>query len=315
MTGRRETSPALFGVLFGFAASIGWGIYNVGVDIGRMQGFSTADLTLLRYLGGCVVMTPLMLLLRKPPLRALSIARLAVLTCVAGPPFALFFTVGFSLAPLSHAVVISPGMTMVVASGLSRFVDGNRLSGARHAGMALLIVGLVIIASDSGDGAQETRAETFWIGDLCFVASGSCWGIFTWLMSRWKLDPVSATGAIAIASSIIFAPIYLLVATPTSHEAGRWAMQFFYQGMLGGALAIVWYSAAIKRLGAAAGVFPALVPPFAILLSIPLTGNAPNLVQITGIAAASLGLLVSLNLATLRPRGRARSPDRERVSR
>ncbi|MBR9865401.1 MAG: DMT family transporter [Rhodobacteraceae bacterium] len=302
----------LLGLCFGLAASLGWGIYNVGVEIGRQQGFSSADLTLLRYFGGAAVMLPLMLVLQKSPMQGLTLLRLAVLTIVAGPPFAWFITTGFAMAPLAHAVVIGPGVTMLVSAALSRLVDQSPLSGVRLSGMALLVAGLMFIAADrSAAPLPGATAASTWLGDLCFVVSGTLWGIFTWLMSRWKLDPVSATGAIAITSTVIFLPVYLTGTTTAVSSTALWAMQFVYQGVLGGALAIVFYVLAVVRLGPiGAGVFPALVPPLAVLLAIPMTGRFPNTPQTIGIIVATLGLLVSLNLPGLflRWRRRGRNP-------
>ncbi len=198
---------------------------------------------------------------------------------------------------------------MVVASLLSRFVDGNGLSKSHVIGMGILMAGLLFIAADQSGAPDGESIGLFWVGDLCFVMSGSCWGVFTWLMSRWSLDRVAATGAIAISSSLVFAPVYLLLATPTVGDARQWAVQLFYQGALGGALAIVWYNAAVKRLGPTAGVCPALVPPCAIVLAIPMTGTLPNHYQLTGIVTATVGLLVSLNLPALLSKSRSRTRD------
>lgn len=311
-----QSPTILLGLCFGLAASLGWGIYNVGVEIGRQQGFSSADLTLLRYLGGAAVMLPLMLMLRKSPMQEMSLWRLAILTVVAGPPFAWFITTGFSMAPLAHAVVIGPGVTMLVSAALSRFIDKSPLSGVRLTGMALLVAGLMFIAADrSAAPLPGASAATAWLGDICFVISGTLWGIFTWLMSRWKLDSVSATGAIAMTSTVIFLPVYLLGTSTTVSSGGLWAMQFVYQGVLGGALAIVFYVMAVVRLGPiGAGIFPALVPPIAVLLAIPMTDRYPNLPQMFGITVATLGLLVSLNLPGLFLRWRRRDRNPAKVS-
>ncbi|MEY8837998.1 hypothetical protein AB9K41_03045, partial [Cribrihabitans sp. XS_ASV171] len=76
------------GLLFGLAAVLAWAVYNVGVKIGHAQGFSSADLTLLRYAGGAAVMAPVLLLARVNPLAGIAPLRLAVLVVVAGPAFA-----------------------------------------------------------------------------------------------------------------------------------------------------------------------------------------------------------------------------------
>ena len=300
------------GVALGLAAAFAWAVYNVGIDIGRDQGFSSADLTLLRYVGGAATLLPLMLLMPRHG-AALSRPRLALLILLAGPGFAWLINTGYGLAPLSHAVVIAPGMTMIVATALARLVDGVPLSAVRLAGMVLLLAGLAVIGADrAAPGGAEGLV---WLGDLCFLATGTLWGIFTWLLGRWRLDAVQVTGQIALASSLVFLPFYCVVLTPSVMPAAAWAAQAVYQGLLGGALAIVFYAAAVARLGPqGGGLFPALVPPLAVLLALPMTGIAPNHLQLAGIALATLGLVVSLDLASAFRR-RSCNPDRSTASR
>lgn len=302
------------GIAFGLAAVLAWAIYNVGVEIGHAQGLRSADLTLLRYLGGAAVMLPLLLAYRANPFAGTTPMRIAVLVVVAGPPFAWAINTGFSLAPLSHAVVISPGMTMLVASALTRIVGGVPIPPNRKLGMGMLLAGLLIIASDQGGVAPGGPGS--WAGDLCFVISGTFWGMFTWLMGHWRLDAVRTTAAIALVSTALYLPVYLVWFDWPVLPAGIWAQQVFYQGALGGALAVVFFTASISRLGGgAAAVFPALVPPSAVLMAVPMTGRWPNPVQAAGILAATLGLMISLDLVGAALRRRTRIRDRAKASR
>lgn len=280
------------GVALGFLAALSWGIYNVGAEIGQASGFRPADLTLLRYGGAALLMAPLLLVARHrlPPLR-----RVAVLALLVGPLFALAFNEGFQRAPLSHAVVIGPGMSMLVANLLERWAGGRRLGWNRRIGIAVLIAGLVIIASD----APEPRASggSVLLGDLCFVTSGSLWGIYVFVMGRWRLPAVETTAAIAALAGGAYLPVYLWLWGWPSMAPGLWVQQFFYQGVVGGCLAFVIFAAAVLRLGAGrAALFSALVPSTAVLLAIPLTGQWPNAVQWAGVAVTTLGLVVSLDL-------------------
>lgn len=296
------------GIAFGLAASLAWAIYNVGVAIGRQQGLGNAELTLLRYVGGAAVMLPLLLLIRVNPFAGTTPFRVALLFVVAGPPFAWVINTGYSLAPLSHAVVISPGVTMLVASALARYVGGNPIPLNRKIGMGLLVLGLVFIASDQGSALNPDVGT--WAGDLCFVLSGTLFGVFTWLMSYWRLEAIRTTGMIAIVSTLVYLPLYLALFDIPSLPASVWAQQIVYQGALGGALAVVFFTAAIAHLGSgSAAIFPALVPPMAVLCSIPMTGQAPNQLQIIGLTTATSGLFVSLDLLGNRLRRRPLPPD------
>lgn len=289
MTDARRTRA---GIALGLAAAFSWGIYNVGAEIGQASGFRPADLTMLRYGGAAVLMLPLLWLARHrlPPL-----GQIAWVTLLIGPPFALLFNLGFQRAPLSHAVVIGPGMSMLMANALVRFRDGIPLSLNRKIGMAVLIAGLLVIAADQP--APKSWGGSVLLGDLCFVGSGSLWGIYVYVMGRWRLPPIETTAAVASLATLLFVPFYMIVWGLPAMPAAQWAEQFFYQGVIGGCLAFVVFAAAVGRLGAGrAALFAALVPSSAVLLAIPLTGQWPDPLQWGGVALASVGLIVSLDL-------------------
>lgn len=289
-SGRRRAE----GVALGFAAAILWSFYNVGTAIGRADGFSSADLAMLRFGTAALLLAPV-LLLRSGWRDALPLRRILALTVVIGPPFAFFINTGYGIAPLAHAVVISPGLTMLMANALATFIDGRSMPLPRRIGMSLLAVGLVAIAAEQPSAAPS--GLPVWLGDLCFVASGSLWGIFTWLVGRWNLPAIETTAAVSASAALCLLPIYLVGFGISSLPLTLWVEQVVYQGLLGGALAIVAYAGCVTRLGAGtAALFPALLPPMAVLLAVPLAGQAPSLMQWLGVALATAGLSVSLDI-------------------
>lgn len=298
----RHAPPAEFsagtllkGIGFGLAAAFGWAIYNVGVEIGRAEGFTSADLTLLRYIVPAIVLLPLLILRRRAVAARLGFAKAAALTVAIGPGFAFLFNTGYGIAPLAHAVVISPGVTMITANVLSVVIDRRPLPLHRQVGILILIAGLAAIAIDQPPPKDPSTAA--WIGDLCFVGTGFLWGLFTYLLGRWRLDPIDTTAAIGLMASIVFVPIYLIWFVPADLPLSDWALQVIYQGLLGGCLAIILFAAAIATIGPGlGGLFPALVPPLAVLLAVPLAGSVPSPAQWLGITLATLGLLTSLDL-------------------
>lgn len=302
------------GIALGLASTLFWAFYNVGTSIGRADGFSSADLAMLRYGVAAICLLPL-LIVRRGVASGIGLWRLCLLTALIGPSFALFINAGYGIAPLAHAVVISPGVTMLVANMLSVVVDRRPMPGNRIAGMALLVVGLGVIAYDQPDTQAATSSLPVWVGDLCFVASGTLWGVFTWLVGRWQLPALETTAAVSAASAIVFLPIYLLgFGVTATIPVGLWIEQAVYQGILGGVLAIAAFAACILRLGTGtAALFPALLPPAAILIAIPLTGSLPTALELAGIAFATTGLVVALDvtrrLAARRDDGQARKTD------
>ncbi|MDN2579536.1 DMT family transporter [Aquibium sp. ELW1220] len=294
MTGPSADTGRAQGIALGFAATFCWAFYNVGTAIGRADGFSSADLAMLRFGVAAILLAPL-LLLRSGCRAALPPRRIAVLTVLIGPPFAFLINTGYGIAPLAHAVVISPGVTMLTANALSALVGGRPVPGHRRVGIALLAAGLVAIATDQP--ATPASGTPAWIGDLCFVASGSLWGCFTWLVGRWQLPAMETTAAVSLSAALCLLPFYLVIFGVPDHPPAAWALQALYQGVLGGAVAIVSFAGCVRRLGAGtASLFPALLPPAAVMLAIPLAGEAPSVSQWLGVTLASAGLLVSLDI-------------------
>ena len=286
------------GICLGLLAVTGWGLFNVGTEIAQAQGFRPQDLTLLRYGVAALVLLPWFLW------RGLRLdqRRLILMALLVGPAFSMSFNLGFRLAPLAHAVVIGPGTSVMVALLLVRLVDRQRISALRMVGLALLLAGLIVIGADRGGTA---KASGLWAvaGDLCFVVSGALWGVFSWLLGRWRMPPVETTGGVALYAGLMFLPIYLLVWGLPDAPHLPWLQQAMVQGVIGGSGAPAAFAAAVVLLGTGrASIFNALVPPSAVLMAIPVAGLQPNGLQWLGVALATIGLITSMTLTT----GRAR---------
>jgi drug/metabolite transporter (DMT)-like permease len=280
----------LAGFALGLLAVAGWAYYNVGTELARAEGFRPADLAALRFGVAALVLLPFFVWRgwRLPQRRVLLLA------LIVGPPFSLLFNTGFQLAPLSHAVVIGPGVSVLVALGLVRVLDGQRIGALRLAGLALLMAGLVVIGADRGDTAKASGWMAV-LGDLCFVASGALWGVYSWLLGRWRLPAVEVTAGLALYSAIALVPVWFVVWGLPDVSAAAWGHQIVTQGLIAGSGAPIAFSAALAILGAGRGsVFNALVPPAAVLMAMPVTGLVPNGLQWAGVALASVGLILSM---------------------
>lgn len=280
------------GTLYGLAAVICWSAYNIGVAMGRADGFSVADLTLLRYLGAAIALTPWVMMQggARTPIRWQQVL---VLLGLAGPLFGVLYNIGMPLTRLSHAVVISPGFSMIVAFALSALALGRWPAARRIAGIAVLLAALVCVAADrAGTGGPSST----WRGDAIFVLTGTLYGSFAFLLGRWKVEAVRITWIISTASLVLILPAYLAFCTPTDHSALAWAVQFLLQGAMGGGWAVVFYALAIQHLGAGrAGIFPALIPVATVPLGLIAAHTLPSGLELTGMGLAALGMFLSLS--------------------
>ncbi|MBD2750818.1 EamA family transporter [Microvirga sp. BT688] len=105
---------------------------------------------------------------------------------------------------------------------------------------------------------------------MCFAAAGTLWGTFTYLLGRWKVEPLAGIGYVSILSTVAFLPFFLAWHTNGPVPSSAWVSQAVFQGVLGGCLAPVAIAKTVSHLGATeASLFPSIVPSGALLLAIP----------------------------------------------
>lgn len=290
----RQASGPSTGILFGLLTVAAWSLYNVGSKIGQLDGFRSMDLVFLRFAVGGLVMLPVVLCARsRVPIGG---QRLAVLTVFSGPLFVFLMAQGFAHAPLSHGVVIAPTTSMLVTTLLVWKFDGAPPSRLRLTGMAVMVLSLFLVGLESGAGSAPTLSPLSVLqGDAAFMAGASMWGLYTYLVGRWRLPPLQVASELTLLSGLIAVPAYLALAEPPTRPVSAWLEQAFYQGACGGSLAFLGFAQTIGRLGAArASLFFAMVPPVALLLAIPLMGVLPSGFQAMAILLSVGGMLVSL---------------------
>jgi drug/metabolite transporter (DMT)-like permease len=262
------------------------------------------DLAALRFTVAGLLMLPVVM--RRGLLHAAGIgwSRSAILAVAAGAPYTLVMYAGLVMAPAAHGAVIIPGVTPVVSTMLVWSWLGERPWPAKLGGLALIVVGLVLVGwpgmVDGGNG----RA---WIGDLLFVAAGVLWALFTVLTRRWHIDPLRGTAMVWVLG-LAYVPVYAIFAGARLVDAPRGEVLFqaLYQGVGVAVVALALYAWAIRVLGASfASLFMPLIPVFGVWFGIPVLHEVPTPVQLFGMLAVSIGM--ALAAARHYPRGRQSS--------
>lgn len=295
-----ERKARLSGLLWGLLAASIWAGYTVLARLGVKAGLSPADLTLLRFAPGALLMAPLLWRWGWRDLAGIGWRRGLVLTMLAGPGFSLLFMTGFSLAPLAHGAVIAPACQLLAGIVLSALIAHQGYTRDSVFGAGFVVLGLAFMG---GDSLTQREGSLTLLGDLLFALAGCCWALFGALSRRWQVDPLRVTAVVVVLAFIMFAPFFFAFA-----DFGRLAdagammlvMQILAQGLGAGLIAVLAFSRAVALLGSArAAFFGALVPGSASLLAIPVLGEVPGTLQILGIVAVVAGLMVAFGAVRL----------------
>jgi drug/metabolite transporter (DMT)-like permease len=259
------------------------------------------DLAALRFAAAGLLLLPVVLRHGLAGAAGVGWGRSLALTVTAGGPYTLIMFAGLALAPAGHGAVIIPGATPVVSTVLVWLWFGERPWPAQLAGLALVVVGLVLVG---WPGISDGAGERTWLGDLLFVVAGVLWGLFTVLARRWQVHPLRAT-AMVWTLALAYLPVYTVLAGSRLLQAprGEVVFQALYQGVGVAIVALALYSWAIRVLGASfASLFMPLVPVLGMLLAVPVLGEIPARIQLVGVLAVSMGMGLAARRATSRDR-------------
>lgn len=304
-----QTPPSLaLGYVLGMTMALGAATSFAMARAGALRGLAPEDMILARAAVAGLVMLPFLVRLGLPTLAGIGWRRGLLLLLTGGPLFAFLQTGGYAFAPLAHGAVIAPSTVTILSTLGAVVLLGERLTRWHVAGGMTVIAGVVLVSWHGFTGSAIT--DTTWIGDLMFVTSSMLWAVFTILMRKWRIDPIRATAVVAVLTALVVVPGYLTyrgVDRLMTLPADALLAQGIAQGLIQGVVTLLAYSKAIAILGVSRAVlFPAIVPAISILIGIPLVGEWPDLVQITGLVLVTMGLLAAVGLiariaAVLRP--------------
>lgn len=180
----------------------------------------------------------------------------------------LFFFYGLQLIPASRAALIV-SLNPAMIAFLSFLIWRERITLKKSYGIALSIIGAMIVLLSHTN--MQDRSSSI-IGDLAIFGCVVTWGIYT-VAGK---NTIKSIGALhTVAYSIFIGTILLLISSIISPTV-TWnhfelltqtdIVSLLYLGILGSALAYVWYYQGIDQIGAAnAGTFIALNPLTAVI--------------------------------------------------
>ncbi|MFJ4118577.1 DMT family transporter [Pseudomonas psychrophila] len=209
----------------------------------------------------------------------------------------LFFFYGLHFISSSRAsliVALNPALIALTAFAISR----ERLRPVNLAGIVLCIAGAstVIISKGTGSIASVSGA---WRGDVLILGCVMSWVIYSVFARRLvrEIGPLHT-----VAYSVMAGSLMLFIAAivqgdlnlpALSHIQQTQWLSLIYLGVLGSALAYIWYYDGIQKIGVTqSGSFIALNPLSAVVLGMLVLGERLSLAMVLGGVLAITGIVL-----------------------
>lgn len=206
----------------------------------------------------------------------------------------LCFTVGLSLTSVTHSAIIV-GMAPIYTLLLAVLFRLERASLRKVLGMTLALVGVALMASDSG---LHRRSPTF-LGDLITLLGSLGFATYVVLGKRVasRYDALTMTTWNFVVGALLVLPLAIQRAIglgPISHWSSiawpGWA-GMFYMALFSSSLAYLFYYWLLRYLEASQlAAFSYLLPATAAALSILLLGERGSWLELLGGALALAGV-------------------------
>ncbi len=292
VTAKPKSKALLHGTLWAALTVVVWSAWPAFTRLAVTESVTPADIVLLRYgIGGLILLPVLLRLAGSMPRHAwLEGLWFALLQ---GAPLALLTAQGLALAPAGH-LSLSTGLMPLFTSLLCFYVLGEAISRLRKLGLVLITLGALAI----GGVSIASIHLDHWKGDILFICAGMMGSAYLLRMRRSGLSAMQGAALLSVYSLLIYLPFFIWFFWESSRltqiPVSDLLFQGFYQGVLMGALTIFSLGRSTMLLGApAAAMSLALLPVASFLLAYFILGEVPTIFEILGAVAISLGAFLA----------------------
>jgi drug/metabolite transporter (DMT)-like permease len=297
-----ERSSLRIGVLAALLTVVMWTTWTVGSRF-AMQGaqpLSPALLAVIRFGTSALLLAPWWW---RSGLIPRGVPKLALLgLMIGGLPYQFLVLWGLRYAPASEAGPLLAGTLPLFIGLLSLLMQGEKLSGARIAGILLITLGALAI---TGTGLLRF-ADGHWRGHLLVLAAAFSWSLYTVAFRRSGLSGVQAAAFVGLWSVLLLAPFALVPALEGMAQMPVAVLlkHVLIQGIMAGVVALITFTTAVRYLGASrTSAITALTPVAVTLVAMLLLGEAPGLPELTGCLLITSGVVLASGVLRRRAAG------------
>ncbi|WCL54204.1 DMT family transporter [Gimibacter soli] len=281
------------GLALGLTAIALWGAWPLVTAAGVGSNLSPLAVTFLRYMVAGAILAPFAF---RGDMSLKGWAMGLFFAVMAGAPNTWVAIEGLTRAPASHGGLVIPAFIMIGGMAGGHIVLADRMTPARYAGAALMLLGLGVLAVPvMGDGATLE-------GEFLYALAGIGWAIYSVCMKRWGVDALTATARLAFLSALMLAPLWPMVGDEImAADRDLVLFQAGWQGFLSTVIAFLFFSLSVTLIGASrASVLNAATPAVTLILAALFTESAAGAAE-----WAALLLLFAGMGAALAPTRRA----------
>ena len=247
------------------------------------------DVTALRFGVGALIALIFLPRVTLPPYKVILL-----FSVFGGIGYSVVVYAGFRMAPAAHAAVLLPGALPFATAVIAWLWLRQKPSPAQRMALMLVFIGIALTAADTfSHGAHLTGTQMF--GDLLFLCGSTSWAVFTLLLRRYPMEPLTAAVTTTLGSAILYLPVWWLFLPSTLNQAplAEITMQAAYQGVLVVFVAMLLYTFAARRLGAqTVTLLMAIVPGVSALAAVPVLGEPLSLLTMAGLGAVTMGAVL-----------------------
>ena len=286
-----KSASAATGYLAAFGTVIIWAAFLVISRLGGKTALTGWDIAALRLGVGSALLLPFSWRLGWSVWRDLKLWALAL---SGGAVFLVLIYSGLKLAPAAHGGILVPGMQPFLVTILAWIFLKTRPPRQRIIALIPIALGVICVAMPTLTGLQPDTSTL--IGDGLLLASSAIWALYSVLAKKWSYHPWLLTRFLAVASALVYLPIYVLFLPKGIDQVsdGMLVLQGLYQGIGPTILAMLFFLRAVSLLGAErTGALISLVPIIAGLAAVPLLNEPLSGWLIAGLALVSIGAFMA----------------------
>ena len=255
------------------------------------------DVTALRFGVGALIALFFLPRVTLPPYKIILL-----FSVFGGIGYSVTVYAGFRLAPAAHAAVLLPGTLPFATAVIAWLWLRQKPSPAQRIALLLVFIGIALTTADTFfHGAHLTGLQM--MGDLLFLCGSSSWAVFTLLLRRYPIPPLTAAVTTTLGSAILYLPIwwFFLPSTIGRAPVAEIAIQAAYQGILVVFVAMLLYTFAVRRLGAQpVTLLMAIVPGVSALAAVPVLGEPLSLLTLAGLGAVTMGAVFGARASSVK---------------